>query len=572
LGSGGGIISGASGNTGIGTTTPAGFFTIAKTFNSGTADCIYLSNPSQTGVTAAALNFINVDSVIKSSIAAAVFGNDYMTFNVGSNTERMRITSAGYVGIGITQPSYTLEIASTNSQSIAYQRTGVAAKKWGFLSDNDSTYWNNITDSVLALTVSNSGSVGIGTTSANVGRLSVYGQIYSTSDSTEQIVIRTLTNTNRQLLIGYSYTPNYAYIQPIEQSVAYRNLALNPFGGNVGIGTTDASYRLYVLRSGAGILDTLWLNNQHQNIGVVDGVRLTLREFNFESSSTYGSSNNILTIGLSTNKQIALLQNGNVGIGGTAPNSLLEVNRTVTFSSIDTYAQLVVKTTSGANGRLLNIGVDETNSLSFIQSLNRGTDTMPLSLQRYGGNVGIGNTSFSAKLHVTGNILSYTESVDTASLFISANSSYNWQFGIGNNSNFVITEGGGFNAIGTTRFTIVPNGEVWIGYTSDQGAYLLQVNGSVYASAYFESSDVRLKNIINSYSGQEFGAIEYTWKDGRDSKNHWGYSAQEVMKYIPDAVEINKNGFYTLDYNQAHTYKISMLEKQIKELKEKMKN
>ena len=118
----------------------------------------------------------------------------------------------------------------------------------------------------------------------------------------------------------------------------------------------------------------------------------------------------------------------------------------------------------------------------------------------------------------------------------------------------------------------MPSGEVWIGYTSDQGAYLLQVNGSVYASAYFESSDVRLKNIINSYSGQEFGAIEYTWKDGRDSKNHWGYSAQEVMKYIPDAVEINKNGFYTLDYNQAHTYKISMLEKQLKELKEKLKN
>jgi hypothetical protein len=97
---------------------------------------------------------------------------------------------------------------------------------------------------------------------------------------------------------------------------------------------------------------------------------------------------------------------GLLGIGTTAPNSLLEVNRTITFSSIDTYAQLVVKTTSGANGKLLNIGVDETNSVSFIQSLNRGTDVMPLSLQRYGGAVLIGTTTegFLGKLQVAGSV------------------------------------------------------------------------------------------------------------------------------------------------------------------------
>jgi hypothetical protein len=100
----------------------------------------------------------------------------------------------------------------------------------------------------------------------------------------------------------------------------------------------------------------------------------------------------IATGGTST-KRLVITSGGNVGIGTGSPNSLLEVNRTITFSSIDTYAQLVVKTTSGANGKLLNIGVDETNSVSFIQSLNRGTDVMPLSLQRYGGNVGIGTAS-----------------------------------------------------------------------------------------------------------------------------------------------------------------------------------
>jgi hypothetical protein len=129
-----------------------------------------------------------------------------------------------------------------------------------------------------------------------------------------------------------------------------------------------------------------------------------------------------------------------------------------------------------------------------------------------------------------------------------------------------------FRTGGAERMRITSAGEVWMGYTSDQGAYLLQVNGAVFASSYFESSDTRLKNITNTYNGLDFGAIQYTWKDGRDAKLHWGYAAQDVMKYIPDAVNENKDGFLSLDYNQAHTYKIAMLEKRITELEQQLKN
>ena len=81
----------------------------------------------------------------------------------------------GNAGIGTDSPAYPLEVAGTTSTSIAYQRTGVSAKKWGFHTDNDNTYWQNITDNVLALTIKNNGNVGIGTTSPTTAKLDVAG-------------------------------------------------------------------------------------------------------------------------------------------------------------------------------------------------------------------------------------------------------------------------------------------------------------------------------------------------------------------------------------------------------------
>ena len=118
---------------------------------------------------------------------------------------------------------------------------------------------------------------------------------------------------------------------------------------------------------------------------------------------------------------------------------------------------------------------------------------------------------------------------------------------------------------------ITSGGELLINTTTDSGAYYLQVNGSVYATAYYESSDIRLKDVLtNSYS-ENFSAIEFMWKDKRDDKKHWGYAAQDVMKYIPDAIEVNNDGMMTVNYNEAPTWKIAHLEAKIVELEAKRK-
>jgi len=73
------------------------------------------------------------------------------------------------------------------------------------------------------------------------------GTLNVISDSS-QLMLKTKTNTNRQLQLGYNLSGNYGYVQSIEETVNYRNLALNPDGGNVLIGKTsdDTTNKLQV--------------------------------------------------------------------------------------------------------------------------------------------------------------------------------------------------------------------------------------------------------------------------------------------------------------------------------------
>jgi hypothetical protein len=90
-----------AGNVGIGTSSPG--FKLQVIGNSqislsgaGTQQALQLNNNDTTAGTQAIKIGFSSSSVTKASINAAVYGNDYMTFNVGSDTERARITSGGY--------------------------------------------------------------------------------------------------------------------------------------------------------------------------------------------------------------------------------------------------------------------------------------------------------------------------------------------------------------------------------------------------------------------------------------------------------------------------------------------
>ena len=90
------------------------------------------------------------------------------------------------------------------------------------------------------------------------------------------------------------------------------------------------------------------------------------------------------------------------------------------------------------------------------------------------------------------------------------------------------------------------------------------------ASAFFESSDSRLKTLITDnaqVNGIENLTAKLYIKDGRQE---YGYYAQEAQLYIPSAVTENDKGYLNLSYREVHTAKIARLEKEVEELKSQL--
>jgi hypothetical protein len=96
------------------------------------------------------------------------------------------------------------------------------------------------------------------------------------------------------------------------------------------------------------------------------------------------------------------------------------------------------------------------------------------------------------------------------------------------------------------------------------------IGGSVTATSFFESSDIRLKNVMerNPDISLDIDLVKYSRKE--DGKIRYGYIAQEVQEIIPELV--NDGEFLTLNYSDVHSLKIAALERRIKELESKLAN
>lgn len=98
----------------------------------------------------------------------------------------------------------------------------------------------------------------------------------------------------------------------------------------------------------------------------------------------------------------------------------------------------------------------------------------------------------------------------------------------------------------------------------------LTVSSTVTATAFFESSDIRLKTVLETNPDKtvDIDVIKFERKDAAGVR--YGYSAQDVQKIAPELVA--GSDFLSVNYLDLHTLKIAALERELRELKAKLGN
>jgi hypothetical protein len=109
----------------------------------------------------------------------------------------------------------------------------------------------------------------------------------------------------------------------------------------------------------------------------------------------------------------------------------------------------------------------------------------------------------------------------------------------------------------TYPLTIYNNGEI-------------STSGQITATAFFESSDSRLKTLIkDDYKPLGINSVKARLYI-KDGKEEVGYYAQDLEAILPSAVSKNDAGFLSLSYTQVHTAKIAIIEDEVDLLKKEV--
>jgi len=185
-------------------------------------------------------------------------------------------------------------------------------------------------------------------------------------------------------------------------------LSVDASNNRVGINTTSPSSVLHVAGT-QGTLARIVGTNASSDVRLLFDAGGTNGQIQYAGAS-HASLADTLTLVTQADvrtvhagsQRFTIKSDGDTGIGQTAPNSPLEIAKNITFSSADTFPQLLIRTsTSGTTGNQLGLGVDEADDLAFIQAIDRGNDSIPLILQRYSNRVGIGTDSPTEALSIS---------------------------------------------------------------------------------------------------------------------------------------------------------------------------
>jgi len=263
---------------------------------------------------------------------------------------------------------------------------------------------------------------------------------------------------------------------------------------------------------------------------------------------------------------------GNVGIGTTNPTGLLDVLVSGGVGAGFSHPILRLADTSmsgrawdiyGSDGGAIptqSFRISDTNTTNSTENWRFVIDNT--------GNVGIGTTNPSVKLHIQdGNTGFLFKDSGSTSGYTTTFSEDNTGLKIGHNSGSRDIQ---FQTNSNTKMTIHADGNVGIGTTNP--GERLEVNGNVKASAFLYSSDINLKqniqNIPNALQKiQQLNGVYFQWKES--SKDGVGVIAQDIEKVFPELVATDPNtGLKSVSYGNLVAPLIEAIKEQQKQIDE----
>jgi hypothetical protein len=488
----------------------------------------------------------------------------------------------------------------------AYGYTCASSTNTGMFPDSSHniTFKNNNSSNVY---IKSDGNVGIGTTSP-LQKLHVVGNVYIDDDDTtgNGVILGTgdrplitrgwdaFTSGNKsgigrwgiymesaELFIGCPGTDYSNGLVTIGGwllgGTRQPNLTVNNYTRNVGIGTTSPGAKLTVRASAAaGATDAVYVDNSSGtnlfevrddgltylkgNVGIGTTSPVTKTEvYRFETTNrtTY---TDILTIHAAANTSPYNGHGGGILFKGTTYNG----GDNITWGRIGMYLNGNSVSTAGENMFFAVAANDNSNTLTTAMTI------------QYNGNVGIGSTSPAYKLDVSGpgrfvsnsssRVLYLVQDGVNAGNIIQFKDQSNTDIGelVFRNNQFYI-----YSTATSTIMIYANPANNYVGISTSSPSYILDVSGTIRATGdVIAYSDARVKENVKTIEAPlalvtKLRGVTYTRNDSEDKSRKIGVIAQEVLPILPEVVQQDDKGNYSVAYGNI----VGVLIEAIKELK-----